>query len=90
MAQQDRKCPFCEEVVLGDATVCHFCGREIHSSHGGEVSGARGAWRTARTFLIVVVGALVLLGLVFAIRGWLAGPMPPPVGAVTGSLLAAS
>jgi len=90
MMAQQRKCPFCEEIVINDARVCHFCGREIPTADGGpEESGARAAWRTGRTFLVIVVVALALVALTFAIRGWLAAPIPLPIQALLGSSLLA-
>ena len=74
---QQRKCPFCEEAVIDDARVCHFCGRQLQTPDGGRREGGiRAAWRTARTFLAVVVIALAVIALIFALRGWLAGPIP--------------
>ena len=30
LAQQDRRpCPYCAEMIMRDAKVCHFCGREV-------------------------------------------------------------
>jgi hypothetical protein len=91
MAQGSTKCPFCEEVIIGDAKVCHYCGRNLPSDGGGAPGGAaRGAWRTTRTFLVIVVVALLLVVLVFAIRSWLAGFAPPPFAALVNTLLVAS
>ena len=76
---QQRKCPFCEETVINEAKMCHYCGRDIPTpGAGAKESGAKSAWRTGRTFLIVVVVALAAVALVLAIRGWAAGPFPLP------------
>jgi hypothetical protein len=82
MAQGSTKCPFCEEVIIGDATVCHYCGRDLPTDRGGGQGGARGAWHTARTFIIIVVIALLVLVLVFVVRSWLARFAPPPFAAL--------
>ena len=75
MAQQ-RRCPFCEESVIGDAKVCHLCGHELPQEGGSGKSGRESFWATGRTFLLVVVVALVAIAVVLALRTWLARPFP--------------
>ena len=91
MGQERRKCPFCEEVVLDDATVCHYCGRELRSPGGdGGGGGQRTTWQTVRTFLVIVVVAIALIALVFVIQRLLARPAPLPVMAILEGHLATS
>jgi hypothetical protein len=86
MAEQ-RKCPFCEQVVINDTKVCHLCGHELPAaSEGSGTASGSSLWRTGRTFILIVLAALIVLVLVLALRSWLAGPAPAPVGTVLSAV----
>jgi hypothetical protein len=86
MVQQERRCPFCEETVLEDTAVCHFCGRDLPSFERGAASSARGAWRVIRALLIVVIVVILVVALVLALRRGQAPPLVPPVAALAAGL----
>lgn len=69
---EQRRCPFCEETVIGDATICHYCGRELPGEDAGGGGRAGSLGRTALSLLVVVLVALAVVVLVFALRTWMA------------------
>jgi hypothetical protein len=54
MKGDEKKCPFCAEIIKRDATVCRFCDKPVAGTASGKVKGGQAG---------MLVGLLVLFGL---------------------------